>query len=146
MFEMRPRFDAKNFKSFAKNLKSSVSNLEPAFDEFGRYIQPETQRQFTTETDPDGNKWAELSPVTLLRKQTPYILRETFFMYSMIFYVATKNSFEFGIRDPKYKFHHEGTAKMPARVVIGITDKRKQRLNRIIIVYLKRVRSRRARV
>lgn len=142
MFEINPKFDAKNFQSFAKNLKSSVSNLEPAFDEFGRYLQTETVDQFTREIDPDGKRWSPLSPRTLERKQTPYILRETFEMFNSFFYTATKKSFVYGLADPKYRFHHEGTSRMPARVVIGITSARKDKFNEIVILYLKRIRKR----
>lgn len=142
MFDINPRLDAKNFKSFAKNLKSSVNNLEPVFDEFGRYLTKETHQQFDKEVDPSGDKWAELSPVTLLKKQTPYILRETFEMYKSLYYRANKQNFEYGIDDFKYNFHHTGTSRMPARVVIGITDERRERFNKMLILYLKRIRNR----
>jgi hypothetical protein len=143
MFDIKPRFESKNFQSFAKNLKSSISNMTPPFDEFGRYLTDETKQQFTREEDPEGNKWAELSPRTLLKKKSPHILRETEMMYKSLYYRADKKSFEYGINDFKYNFHHTGTERMPARVVIGITETRKEKLNKLIILYLKRVRSRR---
>lgn len=142
MFELTPKINSKDYKSFAKNLKSSVANLEPAFDQFGRYVKSQTEEQFNKEVDPDGDAWQPLSPYTLLRKSTNTILRETGAMAKSFFYRANKQSFEFGLDDFKYKFHHEGTSKMPARVVIGISDERKEKLNGFIIAHMKRTRSR----
>jgi hypothetical protein len=133
--------DAKSFKSFMKDLKQSTSNLEPAFRDFGNYIKKETNTQFQKEIDPEGRPWEPLKPSTLARKKTSFKLRETFFMFNAFYYKATKTNFEFGIKDPKYQFHHFGTSKMPARVVIGIPNDRRKKLNNFIIAQIRRVKS-----
>lgn len=133
--------DAKNFKSFMKELKSATSNLAPAFRNFGEYLEKETDAQFVSETDPDGKAWEPLKPSTLSRKKTSTKLRETLKMYNSIYYVAEDKGFEYGIKDPKYRFHHEGTGRMPARVVIGITNERRGVLNKFVITQIKRVKS-----
>jgi hypothetical protein len=57
---------------------------------------------------------------------------------SQSFYaVADKESLQYGLKDPKYKFHHFGTRRMPARVVIGDTNERRKTLNKLIVNYLK---------
>lgn len=132
--------DAKNFKGFMKDLKQSTSNLRPAFDDFGKYLKKETDSQFKLEVDPDKRPWEPLKPATIARKKTPYKLRETFKMYESFYYKADKQSFEYGLKDEKYIFHHYGTFKMPARVVIGITQERRKRLNEFVILQIRRVK------
>lgn len=137
--------EADVFKSFMKELKASTNNLSPAFDSFGRYLKKETNTQFVNEVDPDGKPWEPLKPSTLARKKTPFKLRETLDMFNSVYYIADKDRFEFGIKDFKYQFHHEGTSKMAARVVVGITNQRRGEANRLVILQIKRVRSKKRR-
>jgi hypothetical protein len=133
--------DAKDFKSFMKEMKVNVSNMEPPFKEYGQYLKKETTKQFSTETDPDGKPWADLKPSTLLRKKTSFKLRETYEMSKSFFVQTSKDSMEWGIKDPKYKFHHEGTSRMAARVVIGDNNDRRKVLNKMIVGYLRTKRA-----
>ena len=124
-----------------KDLKQTTSNLEPAFRDFGNYMKKETDNQFQKEVDPDGKPWEPLKPATIAQKKTPFKLRETFFMFNAIYFKANKKYFEFGIKDPKYMFHHFGTSKMVARVVVGITQERRKKLNGFVIAQIRRIKS-----
>jgi phage gpG-like protein len=134
------KFNDKNFKSFMKDLKQTTKNLEPAFRDFGNYLKKETDTQFQKEIDPNGKPWEPLKPSTIARKRTPYKLRETFFMYNSIYFKSSGTTFEFGIKDPKYQFHHFGTSKMPARVIVGVPQDRRKKLNGFIIAQIRRVK------
>lgn len=136
--------DAKSFKDFMKQLKQGTSNLAPAFRDFGEYMKKHTEVQFQSEVDPEGKPWQPLKPATIARKKTPFKLRESFFMFNSVFYVAEDKQFIFGIKDPKYQFHHEGTSRMPARVVIGITNDRRGKLNKLVTAQILRVKGKRA--
>ena len=48
-------------------LVANVKNPRPAFNEIGEHLIASTRARFDTGTDPDGNKWAANSPVTLAR-------------------------------------------------------------------------------
>jgi Phage virion morphogenesis family len=133
--------EAKFFKSFMKELKVSVSNMSPAFKEYGDYVRKETDNQFLKEIDPDGKPWVPLKPATLLRKKTAFKLRETYEMSRSFYVDVDPKSMSYGLKDPKYIFHHYGTRKMAARVVIGDTNERRGKLNKFIVKYLKTKRA-----
>lgn len=141
MSDLTVTVNFKSFKSMMKDLKQTTSNLEPAFRDFGNYIKKETDAQFQKEIDPNGKPWEPLKPATIARKKTPYKLRETFFMFNAVYFKAGRTNFEFGIKDPKYQFHHFGTNKMPARVVIGIPSNRRKKLNGFVMAQIRRVKS-----
>jgi len=123
-----------------KQLKQTTSNLAPAFRDFGVYMERETQDQFKREIDPDGKPWEPLKPATLAQKKTSFKLRETFTMYNTLYYTATDKNFRFGIRDPKYKWHHFGTSRMAARVVVGFNSERRKKANELVIAQIRRVK------
>lgn len=132
--------DLKDFKSFMKNLKKKVSDMSPAFDQFGRYMMSETKEQFANESTPDGQRWTPLKPATLLRKKGRSILRETDEMYNSMYYNAGEKTFKFGLKDKKYRFHHSGTSRMAARVVVGMNSARYEKRNQLLILFIKRKR------
>lgn len=136
------RVDAKNYKSFAKNLKTSLNSLKVPFKNFDRYVVDKKERSFKNEIDPSGRKWASLAPSTLAQKKTRFKLRETFTMYRSFFTTITNKKYEYGFKDPKYRFHHFGTTKMPRRRVIDFETERPQ-INQFIIGYLRTIRPKR---
>jgi hypothetical protein len=137
--------ESKSFNSFMKQMKTSVSDMSPPFKEYGRYLKKETDEQFVREVDPDGRPWEPLKPSTLLRKKTGFKLRETYEMSKSFFVDIDKKSMSYGLRDKKYIFHHYGTSKMVARVVIGDNNERRGVLNKMIVSHLKTKRAGRKR-
>jgi phage gpG-like protein len=61
---------------FARLLRAGV-NMKPLFTEIGSALKQSTKDRFLTETDPEGNPWVELSPVTRARKKTDRKLYES---------------------------------------------------------------------
>lgn len=142
---IKVKLEADNFKDFMKQLKQGTKNMAPAFRDFADYMRKETENQYATETDPEGRPWAPLKPSTIKRKKTPYKLRETLVMYNSIGVNVTDEKFIFAIKDDKYKYHHTGTSKMPARVVLAITNDRRKKANEFVIAQIRRVKGKRAR-
>lgn len=144
MFNAKWETDIKYFKSYMREMQVQVSNFKSPFKAFGEFLIKDTKEQIRQEKSPDGIPWLPLAPSTLRQKKTTLKLRETFKMVKTIFYVASKTELEFGINDEKYVFHHYGTKKMPARVIVGVDTKpRRVRLNKEIILYLRNIRVKR---
>lgn len=122
-----------------KSLKSTTKKLSPAFRDFGEYLKKDTVEQFKQEKDPSGKSWQPLKPATLARKKTTTILRETLVMFNSFYYVATDDGFEYGLKDSKYTYHHTGTNRMPARIVIGINNNRLIQMNKLLTAQIRRV-------
>ncbi len=141
MGDLSVEFNDKSFKSFMRNFRTQVSNMEPPFRQFGVEIRKLTNNQFQQEVEPDGTPWQQLSPSTIAQKKTPYKLRETLTMFRSMYVKVNRKDFKFGLRDDKYIYHHYGTSKMPARVVIGMTNDRYKILNKLIILHIKRVKN-----
>lgn len=117
--------------------------MEPPFRQFGVELRKLTKDQFYKEQDPEGAPWSPLAPSTLAHKKSPYKLRETGFMFSSMKVKVTKKDFKFGLTDEKYIYHHYGTVKMPARVVVGMTNERYRMLNDLVRLHIKRVKNKR---
>jgi hypothetical protein len=139
--DMDVTIEASSFKSFMKELKRTVSDMSPPFKEYGRYLKKVTDQQFLDEVDPDGKPWAPLKPATILRKKTPFKLRESYTMSKSFYTEIDKKSMTYGLKDEKYKYHHYGTSRMAARVVIGDTNDRRGVLNKMIVGYIKTKRA-----
>lgn len=135
------KIDDSELKALLGKISKSVRNLEPPLTGWGRLLIEQTEKQFDTETDPDGSRWAALSPVTLRRKarlgQSSKILTATGAMRAS-FRVKVKAMQLDLISDSEYlKYHQRGTSKMPQRKVLGITPERKNDGAKLIRAYIK---------
>ena len=140
-FEAKWSNDIKNFKKYMKEYKIAATDFTKPFTDFGKYLKDETKSQIKAEQSPTGTPWLPLAPATILQKRTRLKLRETYKMTRSLFYKVSKIELEFGISDPKYVYHHYGTKKMPARVIVGVdTPTRMKFLNKRITVYLKNIK------
>ncbi len=96
--------------------------------------QDRTLGSFAAESDPDGRPWAPVKPETERRKKrgrygrigARSVLRDTDAMYLSFLNSdveqVTPTSLSWGSDDPKAWFHQEGTSKMPARPMVGLTE------------------------
>jgi phage virion morphogenesis protein len=104
-------------------------------------METETEQQFATETDPDGVRWAALAPSTLAQKQRKgypaSILTATGKMRRSVVAIADARSVLIGVDVPYAIFHQQGTRKMPQRRILGMNDKREQKLRNLIRVWIK---------
>lgn len=124
-----------------KKYGSRLRNLEPPLRGFANYFLTETEKQFVSEKDPEGNRWADLAPSTLAEKRRlgypDDILTRTGKMRKSVDAIATAKTLVIRMRSEYAIFHQEGTSKMPQRKILGMNDKRRERLAKLIRVYLK---------
>jgi len=134
--------DGRQTKAILKRYKSRVRNLEPPLRGWGNYMEQETERQFATETDPDGVRWAALAPSTLAQKRRlgypDSILTRTGKMRNSVVAIADARSVLIGVDVPYAIFHQQGTRKMPQRRILGMNDQREQKLKKLIRVWIRR--------
>jgi len=140
MFDLTIDANIKDFKSFMNNLKTQTSTIKTPMSNWGEYLKQQTNNQFKQGKDPTGHPWKPLAPATLRNKKGT-ILVETGVMKKSVYYEASARTFQFGIKDPKYQFHHFGTSRMPARVVIGMNDERINKRNELIIAHIRRAKA-----
>ncbi|NER97508.1 MAG: hypothetical protein F6J86_27275 [Symploca sp. SIO1B1] len=134
-------FDGRQTKAILKRYKSRVRNLENPLRGWGNWMEQETERQFATETDPDGVRWAALAPSTLAQKRRlgypDSILTRTGKMRRSVNSVADARGVLIGVDVPYAIFHQQGTRKMPQRRILGMNDKRRGKLVKLIRVWIK---------
>lgn len=113
-----------------------VSDLTPVFEKVGDEVLASSRTRF----DASGPGWAPLTASTVKRKGHARILRDTDALYGSFSKGALDNVFrvtpltaEFGTSDMKAQFHQFGTARMPKRTVIEITDAQEARFTQIVV-------------
>lgn len=136
--------DSKAFKSYADAFKSSCKNMSAPIKEYSDWHEDRTKQRWESGLDYQGKSFAPLAPSTLLLKQNNQILIESRDMINSLKYKPGTMELTYGISDPKYGFHHDGTSRMPQRRIISEdkTDGR-EKLVEILRRYFKRVKSRR---
>jgi hypothetical protein len=112
-------------------------NLPKLTDEIGDLLLRRTDRRFDTETDPDGNRWRELTDATKRRKQAAgagqaKILTRSGEMRGAIkkvrslagaTFINTGAQTRIGIEDPKiasYARRHQQGLGLPVRRFLGV--------------------------
>lgn len=65
-------------------LLAQIADPRPALEEIGEVLTASTKRRFASETDPEGNRWAPNSEVTLARKRGAKILTEGGYLGDLI--------------------------------------------------------------
>ena len=135
MVDIKVEINTKTTIDELKRLERRVNNLGLPFNNYGRWFVKETDKQFDTETDPDGLPWASLRPSTLARKKylghSPKILTATGYMRNTLNHKAVKDGLEIFIEGAA-EFHQEGTRYMPQRKILGITKAREEKLQEIM--------------
>lgn len=121
--------------------------LYPAFDEISSRLLVSTQRRFELAQEPDGSPWEPLSPVTLAlrekRKQSGPPLLVHGDLYRSYTRRADARSAEAGSNWPYARIHQLGgqagrgrKTTIPARPVLGLSDKDAEAIVNIIQRYL----------
>lgn len=114
-----------------KRVEKRTNNMAIPFENYGKWFEKETDRQFDTETDPDNIPWVKLRPSTLARKRvlgySLKILTARGDMRNTLDHKATKNGVEIWIEGAA-EFHQEGTKYLPERKIIGVNERRLDKL------------------
>ncbi len=124
-----------------------VGDAKPMWTEIGSALEDSTRKRFVTETDPDGNQWADLSPTTLARKRTTRKLYESGDLMQSIRFEAGSDFVEIIAGPTEYalthqlgradnKFFGKADAPIPARPFIGLSKEDKQEIDDAIFSFL----------
>lgn len=117
-----------------KRITGRIKNVIPPLALFAKKKAADIQKQFDTNSDPEGRPWAPLSPKTIaLKKQNrDKILTHYGPMRKSIKVEVVQEGLRLTAGVPYAKFHQSGTRRMPQRVILAITEKDKVRLGRFI--------------
>jgi phage virion morphogenesis protein len=114
--------DDEAFRAELDRIQRAAESPLGAYHALGAHFVFSTQRNFETETAPDGTPWQRLSPRTANarvgkgRRGTDHILRQTVRLYRSISYQAFDNAVEWGTNVVYGRIHQLGGAvEMPAR-------------------------------
>ena len=127
-------------------LQSAIGNVDPALKEIGEYLIDSTRQRFNDSEAPDGSRWKDNSPVTLLnyaglfktkrasriKKKKPGI-GETKQLSTQIFYQVANGELELGSPLKYAGTFHYGAKKgqygkrtpwgdIPARPFLGLSN------------------------
>ncbi len=132
---------------YFEDLGLRMSDMQAVFDRYGEYIVDEhIPRQFRARGTPQG--WAPLSPAYARWKATHYpgmpLLERTQRMKKGFRWEAKPRSLRIinrvtagqSVRIPRWRFHQDGTGKMPARKMLQITQRDNDKLLELSQEYL----------
>lgn len=117
-----------------KRITGRIKDVIKPLSVFAKKKANDIQKQFYSNSDPDGNKWAPLSPVTIARKKQnkDKILTEYTPLRKSVRVNVLQEGLQLTAGVPYAKYHQQGTSKMPQRVILKITDSDKVRIGRLI--------------
>lgn len=147
--------DDRKLRAAIGELLERIADPRPALEEIGEVLVASTKRRFGSETDPQGNRWAPNSQVTLARKRNPKILTEEGFLGdtihaqlqgkravavgSNLVYAATH---QFGARQGAFGSTARGApipwGEIPPRPFLGLSDEDGERVLEILRDHLER--------
>ena len=136
--------DQDNFKLALQQLIEKGANLQPVFAEVGSYIQHVAERNFESESGPDGGQWAPLAASTLNRRGSgARILRDRGHLYASLTYRADRNQVEVGTNRIYARIHQFGgqagrgrKVTIPSRPYLGLNAGNRREIGGIFSQHL----------
>lgn len=133
--------DDRQMKKILGDISKKCRNLEPPLTGWGRKLVEQTRSQFDSESDPEGTKWADLAPTTVLQKRkagfSSSILTRTGAMRDSVGFDVAAKTLSLKIGTNYAKWHQEGTRRMPQRKILAITPERKNEGAGLVRNYIK---------
>lgn len=124
-------------------LATRLSDLTPVMGAMGGVVESSTRRRLSeSKTAPDGTRWAPLSDATLARKTNKRgkvrgsLLVDTGSLLSSITHVPARDSVIIGSGQMYAAYLHEGTRRMPARPIFGLSEEDIHDLEALLEDYL----------
>lgn len=118
--------DHRNISDALRKLSASMSDMSPAMQSIGEDLIENIRLGFRDSTDPWGNQWRKLSPVTIARrrKNSDKPLLDTGALRNSFTSQYSATSVVVGTRDPKARKHQFGVLpnRIPARPFMPIRD------------------------
>lgn len=145
--------DDAELKRGIAELLAKIADPRGALEEIGEVLVQSTKRRFASETDPQGNRWAENRPVTKARKKNPKILTEEGYLGDLITWqlegskgVAVGSNLayaavqQFGAKRGAFGRTKRNApipwGNIPARPFLGLSDEDGERVLEILRDYL----------
>ena len=117
---------AEKFDRLFRQLRRRLFGLRPVLRTIGEELLSGWRLNWKLETDPYGEKWADLAPSTKRqkRKRGGYqILRDSGDMQNSFHVQATRNTIIIAAGVTYAQYHQFGTKKMPRRMLLPDPDK-----------------------
>jgi len=128
-------------------LRDALRDLRPAWPSVLVYLRKATQQTFATQGGRIGEQWTELSTGYAKEKAKVWpgqpILRASDAMFNSLVgqtgdSVAEmqRDSFAYGTRDRKAKYHQRGTSRMPRRAMLAVTEEDRREIRGLMKLHL----------
>jgi phage gpG-like protein len=131
------KVDNSDLKRFTGKVTDRLRDLRAPLTAAGNLIEAKVERQFATETDPDGDRWEELHPTTLKQKEGGSILVKTGALRDSFTFVVNGKTLEVGSTSPVFEVHNEGVLPMPERRILGLNPEDKNEIAGLVRGYVK---------
>lgn len=129
--------DNSDLKRWTGKITSRLRDLRAPMLAAKNHMEAKIERQFATETDPDGNPWEPLSPETLKYKQGGSILVKSGKLRDSFVYDLSGNSLTISNTSPVFEAHNEGILPQPERKILGISAEDKNEIAGLVRGYVK---------
>jgi len=140
------KLDNKEAKRILKNLEKGIKNFKPALEDSKKYQLKAVEKQYGTEGRHIlGSKWKSLKRRTIQARikagygASPILTASGKMRKSHRKKKLTKNTLEIENKTPYYKYHQQGTKKMPQRQVMGHSDKMIKDVVDIFVKYIRKL-------
>jgi phage virion morphogenesis protein len=132
---MQIKFDVSGLDLVVAKLEQlSIEDSAELMEDIAMAIKLQTIERFSTETDPDGAKWAPLKPSTIARKGSSGILKDTGALKNIVFTSGVRIAF-IGAAPFYGVFHQWGTRHMPQRAFLGVNDDNMKDIENVVQAY-----------
>lgn len=130
--------DISDFRRWAGSKISRLRDFRQPLVAVQVYFEQKIDRQFETETDPDGHPWEPLKPATLFKKQgRGSILVDSGKLRRSFVYDRTNDSLRISSTSPVFLAHNEGLKPQPERRILGISAEDKNAIAGKLVRYLR---------
>lgn len=129
--------DNSDLKRWTGKITSRLRDLRAPMLAARNHMEEKIERQFQTETDPDGNPWEPLKPETLKYKQGGSILVKTGKLRDSFVYDLDNKSLTISNASPVFEVHNEGVLPQPERRILGINAEDKNRIAGLVKGYVR---------
>jgi phage gpG-like protein len=129
--------DNSDLKRWTGKITSRLRDLRAPMLAAKNHMEAKIERQFATETDPDGNAWEPLKADTLARKQGGSILVESGKLRDSFRYDLTEKSLTVSSDSPVFVAHDQGVLPQPERQILGLNAEDKNEIAGLVRGYVK---------
>ena len=130
--------DNSDLKKWTGKITNRLRDLRAPLQATANHMEERIQRQFATETDPDGDSWEPLKPDTLKKKQgSGSILVDSGKLRDSFRYDLTEKTLTISSDSPVFTAHDQGVLPQPERKILGINAEDKNRIAGLVKGYVR---------